>query len=374
MPDERQHEPGLAKSADLPAVAPWHDVRTRSAHEIPKPKDWQALQRGCVILFQAELKDTHAQEYGRNGQGQYGIDVLGRRDGNSDHFVGVQCRRLDKPMKKDEIFADCRASLSIKAGLKEIIFATTCPSDVHATNAAIEVERELRAEGHDLKVVLYSWSDIELKLAQHPVAYSYFFPGGAAAPAAPGAAGGGSGDEGRRVTARNYFVPELSRIIAQQAEALERLTTNFSAASVKKPEQAGCQLLTLEQMVLMKPPLSRLYPNAPQFADLSPDDVVLLTEFYDSLEYISDTIDRWIIEKIPMDGNAFNVMMQTVQKNLETGEALITRFCPDRLLNSKYPAWGTLLARVRLLIGRAKDTLHRHLARHNALGPEVKGQ
>jgi hypothetical protein len=173
---KRRNRSKQADPADLPALAAGPDFSIRAAQEIPKPKDWQALQRGCVILFQAELKDLHAQEYGRNGQKQRGIDVLGRRNGNPDHFVGIQCRRLDKPMKKDKILADCRAALSIKAGLKEIIFATTCPSDVNATNAAIDVERELRAEGHDLKVVLHSWSDLELKIAQHPTAYAFFFP------------------------------------------------------------------------------------------------------------------------------------------------------------------------------------------------------
>jgi len=98
-----------------------------------------------VILFQADLKDPHAQEYGRNGQKQRGIDVLGRRNGSPDHFVGIQCRRLDKPMKKDKILADCRAALSIKAGLKEIIFATTCPSDVNATKAASSSSPRSRA-------------------------------------------------------------------------------------------------------------------------------------------------------------------------------------------------------------------------------------
>ena len=58
---------------------------TRLAHEIPRPKDWQALQRGCVILFRDELKDPNTIEYGRGGQDQSGIDVLGRRNGNPDH-------------------------------------------------------------------------------------------------------------------------------------------------------------------------------------------------------------------------------------------------------------------------------------------------
>jgi hypothetical protein len=180
---KRQNRSKQAESADLLAVVPGTDFSIRAAQEIPKPKDWQALQRGCVILFQGELKDPHAQEYGRNGQKQRGIDVLGRRDGNADYFVGIQCRRLDKPMKKAKILADCREALTIQAGLKEIIFATTCPSDTKATDAAIEVERDLRAEGHDLRVVLYSWSDLEIKIAQHPTAYNFFFPGAVASTA-----------------------------------------------------------------------------------------------------------------------------------------------------------------------------------------------
>lgn len=52
-----------------------------AAQEIPRPKNWQDFQRGCVVLFQAELKDPHAQECGRHGQKQRGIDILGRRNG-----------------------------------------------------------------------------------------------------------------------------------------------------------------------------------------------------------------------------------------------------------------------------------------------------
>lgn len=168
---------------DLPVLSPGPLFSVLAAQEIPRPKDWQDFQRGCVVLFQAELKDPHAQEYGRHGQKQRGIDILGRRDGIHDHFVGIQCRRYDVPLKKAAILKDCRDALAIKAGLKEIIFATTSPSDIKATDAAIEVESELRAEGHDLRVVLYSWSDLELKICQHPRARAFFFPASVASTA-----------------------------------------------------------------------------------------------------------------------------------------------------------------------------------------------
>lgn len=147
-----------------------------AAREIPKPKNWQDFQRGCVVLFQADLKDPHAQEYGRDGQKQRGIDVLGRRNGDPTRLVGVQCRRYLKPLKYADMLKDCRDALKIEAGLREIIFATTAPSDTKATDAVLEVERLLRSEGHDLTVVLYSWSDLELKICQHPPALAFFFP------------------------------------------------------------------------------------------------------------------------------------------------------------------------------------------------------
>jgi hypothetical protein len=99
----------LSEPADLPG--PLFSVT--AAQEIPKPKNWQDFQRGCVVLFQAELKDPHAQEYGRHGQKQRGIDILGRRNGDPNHFVGIQCRRYVDPLKKADILKDCRDALAI---------------------------------------------------------------------------------------------------------------------------------------------------------------------------------------------------------------------------------------------------------------------
>ena len=148
----------------------------RLSHEIPRPKDWQAFQRNCVILYRAELNDPHAQEYGRDGQAQYGIDILGRRNGKPDHWVGIQCRRVTKALNKDKILADCRSTLALRAELKEIIFATTAPNDTSSTDAAIEVEDILRSEGRDLRVTVLGWDNLCLLIAMYPSAYAAFYP------------------------------------------------------------------------------------------------------------------------------------------------------------------------------------------------------
>jgi cellulose synthase operon protein C len=151
-------------------------LTARLAHEIPKPRDWQAFQRNCVLLFRGELNDPNAQEYGRGGQDQRGIDILGRRGDNPDHYVGVQCRLIVKPLKEAVILKDCQAALELKAGLKEIIFATTAPDDTRAIDAAIAVERTLRDEGHDLRVIVYGWGALQNLIAVHEVAYAAFCP------------------------------------------------------------------------------------------------------------------------------------------------------------------------------------------------------
>ncbi|MFZ1431582.1 MAG: hypothetical protein WAS21_33085 [Geminicoccaceae bacterium] len=169
-------------------------LTTRLSIEIPKPKDWQAFQRNCVLLFRAELNDPHAQEYGRSGQKQGGIDILARRDGRDDHFVGVQCRLINKSLKEAKILSDARAALRLKAGLKELIFVTTAPDDTSSSDAAIEVSRKLKVESHDLTVFVYGWGQLQTLISQHEVAYNAFHPSAVASslPQVPGLAPGGA--------------------------------------------------------------------------------------------------------------------------------------------------------------------------------------
>jgi Flp pilus assembly protein TadD len=181
---------------------------TRLSHEIPKPKDWQAFQRNCVLLFRAELKDPNTQEYGRSGQNQSGIDLLGRRNGDPDHYVGVQCRLIAKPLKEEKILTDCRAALNLKAGLKEIIFATTAPDDTGASDAAIVVEQALRGEGHNLTVVIYGWAALQTLIAVHEIAYAAFFPSSVAT-AAPQVATTTS-------SSGNDFAYQIATLVAEQ--------------------------------------------------------------------------------------------------------------------------------------------------------------
>jgi tetratricopeptide (TPR) repeat protein len=147
-----------------------------SSVELPPPKDWQAFQRKCVPLFRRMLNDQHASEYGRGGQNQRGVDILLYRDGDPDQQIGIQCRRVAKPLKKKKIRTDCDTALAHFPDLREIIFACTADDDTHAADDALAVQADLRAAGYKLRVILYGWQQLCGRIAEYREALEVFFP------------------------------------------------------------------------------------------------------------------------------------------------------------------------------------------------------
>lgn len=148
----------------------------RLAFEIPKPKDWPAFQRNCVVLFREELRDPHTMEYGRNGQKQHGIDIKACRNGDPKHVVGIQCRRYKKKLKYQDMLADCRAAAKQFQNLREFIFATTSPDDADLTDQVARIEEQLSKEGFSIRVVLYGWDALQQVIVRHNEAYDLFSP------------------------------------------------------------------------------------------------------------------------------------------------------------------------------------------------------
>ena len=209
-------------------------IGARMGGEILKPRDPYVLQRNCVVLFREELGDPNAKEYGRNGQDQGGIDILGHRAGDPDHAVGIQCRAVQKPLKQAKILADCRAALALDFGLRELIFATTAPDDTKADQAAKAVERTLRAEGHDLTVHVYGWGQLQTLIAGHEAAYYVFMPA-LAATARPLDLGAGGMD--------------VSDLAARVADEIERRGIVGAAIGIA-PTPAGPEGIGVESPAL----------------------------------------------------------------------------------------------------------------------------
>ena len=148
----------------------------RLAHEIPKPSNDALFEQGCAVLFKAELKDPNVIRYGRSGQNQHGIDLIGHRCGDPNHQVSVQCRMTATHDTKEKRLSDCRRAMEHFPNLREIIVATTAPDDTKAVDEAAEGARELGAAERGITIVVIGWGNLQALIAQHDAAYEFFVP------------------------------------------------------------------------------------------------------------------------------------------------------------------------------------------------------
>ncbi len=49
--------------------------------ELPKPKSWDEFEDIVWDLYTRRWRDPHADRYGRGGQPQHGVDIVGRPAG-----------------------------------------------------------------------------------------------------------------------------------------------------------------------------------------------------------------------------------------------------------------------------------------------------
>src|SRR6266481_2130275 len=146
--------------------------------EIPKPKDWQALERHCRLLFELSLQDPTVQNNGRQGQRQHGVDIFGRRGGGTGPQVGVQCKGKSSdyggPVTEAELVDEVEKTKKFQPPLDEFILVTTAPEDTKIQQAARLLENKVRAEGRNLSVQVWGWGRVQDEINRFPEAVKAF--------------------------------------------------------------------------------------------------------------------------------------------------------------------------------------------------------
>ena len=137
-----------------------------SSVEIPIPLNWQDFQRACVPLFRNVLRDPHAQEWGREGQDQHGIDVFGFRDADAGKPVGVQCKRIEAPITEAMLRKEIGKAHKFKPRLTELIFVTTSVRDAKIQAVCVRLTQELHGEGWPCRVVVMGWHDLRQEIVR----------------------------------------------------------------------------------------------------------------------------------------------------------------------------------------------------------------
>lgn len=119
----------------------------------PTDQDFEAL---IERLSRNRHPDASVQRFGRNGQAQYGVDVLvGRADGTAD---GYQCKHVQS-LGEATVLAEAVKASAFPAGLSRFIIYSTTPRDTGDQLAARKASK-----AHPFLVVVSSWDDIAVDL------------------------------------------------------------------------------------------------------------------------------------------------------------------------------------------------------------------
>jgi tetratricopeptide (TPR) repeat protein len=147
---------------------------------IPRPKDWQAFERGARLLFEHALSDPAVQNNGRSGQRQYGVDIFGRRGGGGGPVVGIQCKGKDgnfrRAVTEAELKEEVEKTRKFQPKLDEFILITTAQDDAKIQRAARLLGEELRSKGRTLSISVWGWERFEQEIVRYPEAIRHFHP------------------------------------------------------------------------------------------------------------------------------------------------------------------------------------------------------
>lgn len=128
--------------------------------KIPEPTDWQEFQRMMCDLYKRIWEDSQASEFGRSGQSQFGVDIIGVRKSTCEREA-VQCKVTSK-LRGDVIVREYEKAKTLPIKIKRLIIASTAPRDAKAQEIACNL-----SDNGPFRCDLMFWDDIKNELANH---------------------------------------------------------------------------------------------------------------------------------------------------------------------------------------------------------------
>ncbi len=189
------------------------DMLTESIGLQP-PRNPQAFEDFCHIVYMKVMDDPTATKYGRSGQKQDGVDVFVTRKGER---YGVQCKqktfgKLTKKIIDDEV----KAADAGYVRIDRLIVATTVANDVKLVAYAARLTDERRAEGK-FEVHLAFWDTLETLVRSHPELQFFY---------SPQMSGGAFWEHNRRL---DQHSAQMMQRLDEQAAQLQRLADQSAA-------------------------------------------------------------------------------------------------------------------------------------------------
>jgi len=122
----------------------------------PPPHNWQDFQSLVKGIASVRYDDSTVQEYGRQGQSQFGVDIFAMdRDGSTR--IGIQCKETKDPLTEKEIRAEADKARLFPNGLDVFILATTDSTDARLLDVVIGMNR---GKQYPFKLRVEFWNDL----------------------------------------------------------------------------------------------------------------------------------------------------------------------------------------------------------------------
>lgn len=121
-----------------------------------RPTNWQDFEIFMKDFFN-EKYGNGFDRYGREGQAQHGIDILGSHDGKN---IGIQCKRYEESLTIGKIKKEAIKADKGPINLQEYIFATTDKRDAKIQKDLLQLNSD-REKNSLTKIQIMFWETIE---------------------------------------------------------------------------------------------------------------------------------------------------------------------------------------------------------------------
>lgn len=138
----------------------------------PKPRDWETLEDIIADLLKRRYQSPNVQRFGRRGQKQFGIDIVGP---TKLGMIGVQCKHhVDQNIPISEINDAITKVSESPVPLSELIIATSASRDNKAHSHILSLAKRRERQG-ECPVSIFFWEDIVEWLEEFPdLLYKHF--------------------------------------------------------------------------------------------------------------------------------------------------------------------------------------------------------
>jgi len=125
---------------------------------LPPPPDWGAFEDLVHDVLAKRLRHANLKRYGRQGQAQHGVDIVGQL---ADHrLVGIQCKnRPDGKLTAQEIDDEVRKAESFTPSLSHYIIATSAKRNAATTSHVLALSSTRQQRGA-FTVEVEFWDDL----------------------------------------------------------------------------------------------------------------------------------------------------------------------------------------------------------------------